>query len=482
MKVQTVHAPSSENRPGQTARLCPFLRFNGIGAQSCFECHNSIGVYKPRGENGMTRKPGAVGGAGGFESTLFQNPFWPSPAGSEEQPVDIVRSPPSVFGTGYLQRLATEMTFELHAIRAETVEDATIAFPAGATNPLIAKGVSFGTLTITCEDAACDSFQQTGVQGVQDDLIVRPLQHKAVASTVRHFVMSALDFHMSMQPVELVGEMDCDKDSLINEMAVDLTPQGGEEATQQSLGNTTALTAFTAMVRPPQFQPTSRRARKGNRLFKKIGCADCHVPSLRIENPLLAIQDPPLDDRACPTEAGLGSNTVLDPTQHPVLVENQAEVDNNGCPVGFYCINLSKPGRKLPSMFYPRLRSNRGGSIDVPLFSDLRRHKMGENLAQLTPPQNDDSGNPIPNNEYLTSKIWGVADTGPYLHDGRARTLREAIEMHAGVGSEANDVISNYDNLNENQRASLIVFLESLRLPADPPPHRSRLHRSRRQE
>jgi CxxC motif-containing protein (DUF1111 family) len=34
--------------------------------------------------------------------------------------------------------------------------------------------------------------------------------------------------------------------------------------------------------------------------------------------------------------------------------------------------------------------------------------------------------------EWRTAPLWGVADSGPYLHDGRANSLAEAIELHGG--------------------------------------------------
>ena len=38
----------------------------------------------------------------------------------------------------------------------------------------------------------------------------------------------------------------------------------------------------------------------------------------------------------------------------------------------------------------------------------------------------------ISNREFITARLWGVADTAPYLHDGRATTLFQAINAHGG--------------------------------------------------
>lgn len=503
----------------------PFLRMNGLGAQRCWECHNSAGTFFkpiPLDDNSfnmkkdkftgpwLASKPGGTGGASSFSNTLFQNPEWPLP-NAEGKLVNIVRSPPSVFGTAYLQRLAFEMTSELLTIEKETLERAKNSPDLEASAELkTTKGnppISFGTLHVRCDDASCENPEMWGYEGIQADLIVRPLQHKGVASTVRHFVMSALDFHMSVQPVELVGpNNDCDDDGLYNEMALGagspatldqvLSGEELQNAIDQSIGNVTALTAWTGLVRPPQFQPVSPHSSDGREFLEKALCTSCHQESLTIESPIFTIQNPDFFGSipdSCPDESsipsvpsmrGLGSHTVLDPASHPVLVEHLAPKDTGDCPEsGYLCIDLSSNNLQTPTFaslpgttqfpsvfttFLPRLPEN-GGTVSVPLYSDLKRHVMGTNLEQIGEPQADDSGNPIPNNEWLTSKLWGVGDTGPWLHDGRARTLHEAIIGHEGVGSEANDSVAAYRSLSDNEQQALVSFLRSLRLPADPP-------------
>jgi CxxC motif-containing protein (DUF1111 family) len=95
---------------------------------------------------------------------------------------------------------------------------------------------------------------------------------------------------------------------------------------------------------------------------------------------------------------------------------------------------------------------------------------MGKFLTQEDPPQTDDVGFPIPDKQWLTSKLWGVNDNGPWLHDGRARSLQDAIVMHAGpkgtdTDSEASTVIANFLNLNPADQQAIIGFLESLSIP-----------------
>ena len=65
--------------------------------------------------------------------------------------------------------------------------------------------------------------------------------------------------------------------------------------------------------------------------------------------------------------------------------------------------------------------------------------------------------------EWRTPPLWGVADSAPYLHDGRAATLAEAIKLHAGqAASSAN----RFAGLSNVQQEELIAFLNTLRAPS----------------
>jgi len=55
--------------------------------------------------------------------------------------------------------------------------------------------------------------------------------------------------------------------------------------------------------------------------------------------------------------------------------------------------------------------------------------------------------------------LWGIKDTAPYLHDGRAETLEQAIAMHAG---EATAVTNAYVALSAQDKQSLLLFLRDL--------------------
>jgi CxxC motif-containing protein (DUF1111 family) len=64
--------------------------------------------------------------------------------------------------------------------------------------------------------------------------------------------------------------------------------------------------------------------------------------------------------------------------------------------------------------------------------------------------------------EFRTAPLWGLGQRIFFLHDGRTSDLLEAIEIHYGSGSEANAVVTNFENMNERQKQDLLNFLRSL--------------------
>lgn len=88
----------------------------------------------------------------------------------------------------------------------------------------------------------------------------------------------------------------------------------------------------------------------------------------------------------------------------------------------------------------------------VALYSDLLLHDMGslaDGIAQ---------GAATPR-EMKTAPLWGLRDSAPYLHDGRAATVDAAIQGHEG---EAARTRSAYLRLADRDRQRLLDFLDSL--------------------
>ena len=64
--------------------------------------------------------------------------------------------------------------------------------------------------------------------------------------------------------------------------------------------------------------------------------------------------------------------------------------------------------------------------------------------------------------EWRTPPLWGVRDSGPYLHDGRAGTIADAILAHDGEGAAA---ARDYEELRSHKRRQIDYFLGSLVAP-----------------
>ena len=89
----------------------------------------------------------------------------------------------------------------------------------------------------------------------------------------------------------------------------------------------------------------------------------------------------------------------------------------------------------------------------LPAYTDLLIHDMGPDLADgITQGQAGPS-------DFRTQPLWGVACTGPYLHDGRADTLDAAVRDHGGEAQASRD---RYAALPASQQQDLLAFLRSL--------------------
>lgn len=96
----------------------------------------------------------------------------------------------------------------------------------------------------------------------------------------------------------------------------------------------------------------------------------------------------------------------------------------------------------------------------VALFSDLLVHHMGSGLSDRI-----SQGGAGPD-EFRTAPLWGLGQRIFFLHDGRSTPanggLMNAIQAHAGAGSEANQVIGLFSKLSPQQQQDLLNFLRSL--------------------
>jgi CxxC motif-containing protein (DUF1111 family) len=117
------------------------------------------------------------------------------------------------------------------------------------------------------------------------------------------------------------------------------------------------------------------------------------------------------------------------------------------------------------------------------IYSDLLLHDLGDRMrgggsygmpSRIVDRAKDSTRSPSPGEiaatDWRTPPLWGVADSAPYLHDGRASTLDEAIRLHGG---EAARTTERYTKLAPDDRRALLAFLQAQTVGLRPREHRS---------
>ena len=310
-----------------------------------------------------------------------------------------------------MELLAREMTVELQGIVDLATEESKSA-GVPVTRDLVAKGVSFGRVTAR-PNGTVDTSE---VEGVDDDFIIKPIQSKGHIVSLREFVVKAMNSHFGIQAIERFGA-DADGDGVLNEL---------------TQGDVTALVVFMATLPPPgRLMPSHPEAiaavERGETLFG--GDRMRGLPR----------------SRSCRWRARSSREpSPFNPTGKLQLSEVTQPFE----------VDLTAEG---PAS---RLRRREDGTVMVPVFTDLKRHDMGDVLDNETLVI---AG--VPTNMWLTRKLWSVASEPPFLHHGRATLMSEAILAHGGEGQAARDAFAE---LPGDDRAAVVEFLKTLQvLPED---------------
>ena len=389
-----------------------FLRVNGLDSQSCNECHSIVRQSTLPPELGL-------GGVGGVAQNAIIQPSmidvadsWDDrvqyiPGHVPDLPLDIdgvadyngrFSNPPFLYGGGGVELLAKEMTYDLQSYLALAQDTTT---PAGAVISLDTHGVHFGYIVVY----GGGQFE-IHPEGIGKDLVVRPFGRKGEQFSMRDFDRGAMQFHFGIQPEELFGEDDEDRDGVTREV---------------SIAEMSVLHLFSVANPRPYRDKMDTTTDAGLEIFRMIGCTECHKEQLI-------------------------TRAAAVPVSYPEIPEKPyANV--------FYQVELKKAGFD---------RDLNGTGVIVPLFADLKRHYMGPDLEEDFDAFHKST---VGQGEFTTARLWGVADTEPYLHDGRATTLNQAILMHGGEAQTARDM---YDGLPDTYKMQLISFLEMLRAPDRP--------------
>ncbi len=375
-----------------------FSRTAGMDANACSSCHNVP----------------FIGGAGDFSANVFVSEgFDHSDFDTTDPQFSNERNTNHLFGAGLVELLAREMSQDLQQLRTQALHAAR-DLNAPVKQTLDSKGVDFGTL-LAMPDGTVDT---RNVDGVDQDLVVRPFSHKGVMTSLRQFTVNALNHHHGMQAPERfgprwTGESDFDGDGHTREMEdIDVS----------------ALVAWQAALAPPAtHQPADARwheaATEGEALFAQIGCDSCHKPYLTLES--LDFHDPgPLD------AAGTLRENETMASVYPLSQQSWAS----------------------------QLTRDANGHYRIPLFGDLKRHAISDQqVASL--------GNEllsqrfVERNVFMTTELWGVASTAPYGHRGDITTLSQMIDAHGGQARTTRDA---WQNLSDEQQSSIIAFLKTL--------------------
>jgi hypothetical protein len=394
------------------------LRVNGLDAQSCNECHTIVSnatrfpTLGFGGVGGMVQNaiimPSLIDVADSFDDrVVYQSGHDPDLPLEFDGVADFngrFANPPFLFGGGGVELLGKEMTADLQALLAQ----ARAAVP-GTVTSLDTHGVHFGYITTLVGGEVELDVEGIGPEDIEglpaeEVLVVRPFGRKGENFSMRDFDRGAMQFHFGIQPVEVVGaDLDEDGDGLDNEVTV---------------AEMSMLHIFDVTNPPPVRDPLSQGAQRGQRTFRQIGCTQCHIPAI-------------------------ATRATAVPLAHP-------EVATNPSQNVYFEVDLTAVGFAADP---------NGTGVVVPLFADLKRHRMGPRLAETF------ERGELANDEFTTARLWGVADTAPYLHDGRATTLYQAIEFHGGEAQSARD---NFLALNAGKQQDLIDFLKSLRTPEMP--------------
>jgi CxxC motif-containing protein (DUF1111 family) len=144
-------------------------------------------------------------------------------------------------------------------------------------------------------------------------------------------------------------------------------------------------------------------------------------------------------DRVADFMRYLGAPPRLPPSNSAAV--GRSVFQNTGCAVCHVPLMITGPN-KIPALDHQ----------EVWLFSDLLLHDMGslgDGIAQGTADVRD----------MKTAPLWGLRASGPYLHDGRAASVDDAIKAHDGEAKTAKD---RYLKLNKQQVQQLIDFLMSI--------------------
>lgn len=327
-----------------------------------------------------------------------------------------------MFGAGYIEMLARQITADLQAIRNGVGPGAAVA--------LVSKGLSFGAISRdglgNWDTSLVTGLPSSSLGGSPPNLIIRPFHQASAVISLRQFTNNAFNHHHGIQSTERFGD--------------NTDPDGDGHKNELTRADVTAVTVFQATLPVPgRVIPDDPQVEQavllGEDKFQSIGCTSCHVAALPLANEGWIFTEP-------------------NPFNPP------GNLTGNQYPT--FEVDLTGTGLPLPQL------EAENGIVMVPAFTDLRVHDITSGPADPNCEELDmhQSGLGLltKNCEFITRKLWGVANEPPFFHHGLYTTMRQAILAHAG---EAAAQSAAFNALSGAEQDAIIEFLKTLQvLPA----------------
>jgi hypothetical protein len=431
-------------------------RFTGPNARACGDCHDApLGNAAGDNVNNVLQDP----------EPLVNGPF-------------NLRNTRNINGDAWLELAAIEMTLDLQQELADCKAGAQAGAPQ--TVELETKGVRFGSISCAATGAQV-LVDYTQVRGVSLDLVVRPQGWKGNVPSFRAFGEDAAFGEMGMMSDRFAYVVQGAPLPNADLGSIDVPDVDGDRVSHEmSVGDTTAIQFyFAAQSRPTTLQALgaetpslltrpltteeNERILAGTRVFVRVGCSGCHRGTLPVEDPVFRIPD---------ERVAAFRDVELEATPNGYSTRTPIRLDLSSDAV------VEEPRLQLEA-----------GAYQVPALTDLKRHFMGDHLCdgpkQSTPVDSSfrpllvpaDSTVPnltvkIDSCEFLTADLWGIGQTAPYMHDGRAGTLLEAIREHCSTGErvgEGDASCRRFNDASDAEQTAVVAFLMNQVFRPDPP-------------
>lgn len=386
------------------------IRTSGPEANSCFGCH-----AQPR-----------AGGSGDFVANTFNGTESLDPVTYSIDPsLSNERGTTGMFGSGYIELLAREMTAELHAQRQSYKDQAY----TGTVN-LSTKGVKF--------KVKFEAGKITKAWGIDKDLIVKPFGAGGTKVSLRQFTVDAFNRHHGMQAEErydlYLSDPDYDEDGVVRELTI---------------GDISAVSLWQAMLdRPLQEIPDddpalAEQIAAGEVLFEQVSCTSCHLKTMTLNNRRFC-EPGPYNPDGYYQDTGTAICTTLDYDE----MDTRKHDDDDP---------------EAPPADEP---------LVLKVLTDMKRHVMCDDPETVAEPirtlcnEQHAEGRPkigaVPGTDtFITADLWQLGESGPWGHNGHFTSLDSIILAHAGEARASRD---SYTALTDEEKLAVIQYLRSQKI------------------